>query len=110
MTALKNARAGVTYLSNQGVESPNFKVFQRVSIAVEALLQRGPGALEPPNESVERLVSHGPHMGIVPEHEKRERAVALVKAVETAAANGLSAQIARDPGSALERFSARPSW
>ena len=40
------------YLSVQGVESSNFKECQRVSIAVEALLQRVPGALELPDETV----------------------------------------------------------
>ena len=44
-------------LSVQGLESLNFKKYRRVSIAVEALLQRGPGAPEPPDEAVERLVS-----------------------------------------------------
>ena len=78
-------------LSVQGVESPNFKECRRVSIAEEALLQRDPGAPEPPDEAVERLVSRGPDVGMKPEQEERERAVALVKAVETAAANGLSA-------------------
>ena len=77
-------------LSVQGVESPNFKEYRRVSIAVEALLQRGPDAPESPDEVVERLVSRGPDMGMEPEQEERERAVALAKAVETVAANGLS--------------------
>ena len=44
-------------LSVEGVEPPNFKECRRVSIALEALLQRGPGASEPPDEAVERLVS-----------------------------------------------------
>ena len=39
--------------SVQGVESPNFRGCPRVSIAVEALLQHGPGAPEPPGEAVE---------------------------------------------------------
>ena len=78
-------------LSVQGVESPNFKGCRRVSIAVEALLQRGPGAPEPPNEAVERLISREPDMGMEPEQEKRERAVALAEPMETAVANGLSA-------------------
>ena len=65
-------------LSVQGVESPNFREYWRVRIVVEALLQRGPGASEPPDETVERLAS------LV--------AVALAKALETAAANGLSAE------------------
>ena len=76
-------------LSVQGVEPPNIKECRRVSIAVEALLQRGPGTPEPPNEAVERLISRGPDMGMEPEQEERERAVVLVKAVETAAVNGL---------------------
>ena len=46
-------------LSVQGVESSNFKECQRMSIAVEALLQHGPGAPEPPDEAVERLISRG---------------------------------------------------
>ena len=75
----------------QGVESPNFKGYRRVSIAVEALLQRGPGAPEPPDKAVEQLVSRGPDMGMEPEQEERECAVTLAKAVETAAANDLSA-------------------
>ena len=62
-----------------------------MSIAVETLLQRGPGAPEPLNEAVDRLVSRGPDMGMKSEQEERKRAVALAKAVETAAANGLSA-------------------
>ena len=64
-------------LSSQSVESPNFKECLRVSIAVEALLQRGLRALKPPDEAVERLVSREPDMGMEPEQEKRERAVAL---------------------------------
>ena len=79
------------YLPVQGVESPNFKECRRVSIVVEALLQRGPGAPEPPDEAVERLVPRGPDMGKKPEQEERERAVALAKTVKTAAENGLSA-------------------
>ena len=47
-------------LSVQGVESPNSKGFRRVSIAVEALLQGGPGAPGLPDEVVELLVSRGP--------------------------------------------------
>ena len=78
-------------LSVQGVELPNFKECRRVSIAVEALLQRSPGAPEPSDEALERLVSRGLDMGMEPEQEERERAVALAKAVETAAARGLSA-------------------
>ena len=78
-------------LSVQGVESTDFKKCWRVSIAVEALLQRDPGTPEPPDEAVERLISRGPDMGIEPEREQRERAVALAKAVGTAVANGLSA-------------------
>ena len=57
-----------------------------MSIAVEALPQRGPDAPEPPDEAVERLVSRGPDdVGMEPEQEEHERAVALAKAVETAA-------------------------
>ena len=100
-------------LSVQGVESPNFKECRWVSIAVDALLQRAPGAPEPPDEAVERLVSRGPDMGMELEQQERERAVALAKTVETAAANSLSVggwdKAAGDLGSALERFSARPS-
>ena len=86
----------------QGVESPNIKECQRVSIAVEALLQRGPGAPEPPDEAVVRLVSHGPDTGMEPE-QKCERAVALANAVETAAATvGRGwGEAVRNPGSAL---------
>ena len=51
----------------EGVESPNFKESRWVSIAVEALLQRGPGAPEPPDEAVERLVSRGPDIYMEPE-------------------------------------------
>ena len=47
----------------QGVESPNFKKCRRMSIAVEALLQRGPGAPEPSDEAVVPLVSSGPDIG-----------------------------------------------
>ena len=75
----------------QGVESPKFKKGRWVSIAVKALLQRGPGAPGPPDEAVERLVSRGPHKDVEPEQEEPECAVALAKAVETAMANGLSA-------------------
>ena len=85
MRALANARTSV-----QGVESPNFKECLRVSITVEALLQRGPGAPEPPDEAVERLVSRVPGMGMEPEQEESERAVALAKTVETVVANILS--------------------
>ena len=41
-------------LSVQGVESPNFNECRRASVAVEALLQRSPGAPEPPDEAVEQ--------------------------------------------------------
>ena len=56
----------------------------------------GPAAARPrcpdsPDEAVERLVSRGPDMSMEPELEERERAVTLAKAVETAAAKGLSA-------------------
>ena len=78
-------------LSVEGVESPNFKECRRVIIAVEVLLQRGPGAPEPPDEAVERLVSRGPDMGMEPEQGERERAVVLAKAVKTTAGNGLLA-------------------
>ena len=78
-------------LSVQGVESSNFKECRRVSIAMEALLQRGPGAPEPSDETVEWLVFRGPDMGMKPEQEEHEHPVALAKAVEIAAANGLSA-------------------
>ena len=44
-------------LSVQGAKSPNFKECRRVSITVEALLQRGPGAPEPPNEVVKWLLT-----------------------------------------------------
>ena len=37
---------------------------------MEALLQRGPCTLEPPDEPVERLVSRGLDMGIEVEQEK----------------------------------------
>ena len=65
-------------LPAQGVESPNFKECRRVGIAVETLLQRDPGALEPSGEAVERSVSRGPGMVLTPEQE------------ETVAANDLS--------------------
>ena len=55
------------------------------------LLQRGPGAPKLPDEAVEWLASCGPYMGMELEQEKREGAVALAKAVETAAADGLLA-------------------
>ena len=76
-------------------------------------MQRSPGAPEPPDEAVEGLVSRGPDMGMEPEQEERERAVALAKAVETAATNGLSAggeARLREILGLLKRFSARPSW
>ena len=41
--------------------------------------------------SVYRLISRGPDMEMEPEREKRERTVALAKAVETVVANSLSA-------------------
>ena len=51
--------------SLQVVESPNFKECRQVNIAVEALLQRGPRAPEPPDDAVvEWLVFRGPDMGI----------------------------------------------
>ena len=78
-------------LSVQGVETPYFKECRRVSIAVKFLLQRDPGSSEPPDEAIEQLVSSEPDVVMEPEQEERERAVASVKAVETAAANGLSA-------------------
>ena len=75
-------------LSVQGGESPNSKECRRVSTVVEALLKRGPAALEPPDEAVERLDSRGPDVGTEPEQEERERAITLAKAV---VANGWSA-------------------
>ena len=51
-------------LSLQGMESPNFKSYWQVRIAVEAQLHCGPGAPESPDEAVERLVSRGPAIGI----------------------------------------------
>ena len=77
--------------SLQGMESPNFKSYWQVRIAVEAQLQCGPGAPESPDEAVERLVSRGPDIGIYLEHEERDDAVALAKTVENAVTNGLSA-------------------
>ena len=52
-------------------------------------------------------------MGMEPEHKKRERAVALGKAVETAAANDVSAGVRR--GCARSRIGTgtlygAPSW
>ena len=79
--------------SAQGVESPNFKDCRRVSIAWKVQLQRGQGAPESPDQAIERLVSRGPDMRMEPEQEEREHAGALAKAVETAAANGLSAGV-----------------
>ena len=89
--------------SVQGAESPNFKECRRVSIVVGALLQRGPGAIELPDEAVERLVSRGSVMGVEPKQEDRERAVALVKPVRTAAANGFSAMDEAWLGEILDR-------
>ena len=80
--------------SVQGVESRNFNECRRESIALKALLQRGPGAPEPPDEAVNRLVSRkpgGPDMGMEPEQEEPERAIVLGMAAETSAANSLSA-------------------
>ena len=88
----------------QGVESPNFKECRRVTIAGKALLQCDPGALELPDEAVELLISRGPDMGIEPEQEERERAVAMAKVVETAAANGLSAGGGARPRKILDRY------
>ena len=78
-------------LSVQGVESSNSKEFWRANIAVEVLLQRGPGTPDTPNEAVERLVSREPDTGMEPEQEERERGVALAKAVEITAENSMSA-------------------
>ena len=66
-------------LSIQGVKSPNFKKCWRVSIPMEALLQRDPGAPETPDEVVERLVSRGLDIGMELEQQELERAVALAK-------------------------------
>ena len=79
--------------SVQVEESPNYNECRRVSIVVEALLQRDPGAPEPPVKTVERLVSGRPDMGTEPEQEERERAITLAKAVETATAYRLSAGV-----------------
>ena len=79
-------------LSVQGVKSPKFKNCRWMSTMVEALLQRGPGAPEPLDEAVERLVSRGRDMSMEPEQEERERGGKWFD------------------GSARERFSARPSW
>ena len=59
---------------------------------MEALLHRGPGDPEPPDDAVKRLLSRGPDMGMEPEQEERKHAVALARTVETAATNGLSAE------------------
>ena len=77
-------------LSVRGVESPNLIECRRVSIAVEALLQRGPGIPKASNEAVKRLVSRGSDMGIESEQEEHERTVSLAKVVETAAVNDFS--------------------
>ena len=47
---------------------------------------------ESPNKAVEQVASRGPDLGMEPEREEHERAVALTKAVQTAAANTLSAR------------------
>ena len=78
-------------LSVQGVKSPNFKECRRMNSAVEALLKRGSGAPEPPDEAVEQLVSGRSDMGTEPKQNEHECAVDFAKAVETAAANGVSA-------------------
>ena len=83
--------AGERNLSIQGLELLKFKECRRTGIAMEALLQRGPGGPELLDEAGERLVSRGTGMGMEPEQVERERTVDLVKAVETAAANGLLA-------------------
>ena len=75
----------------QGVESRSIKQCRRMSIAVEALPQPGPGAPKSPAEAVERMVSRGPDISLESEQKERERAVALAKAVETVATNSLSA-------------------
>ena len=67
-------------LSVKGVESPNFQECRRVSIPVETLLPRGPGAPESPDEANERLVSRRPDTSMEPEQDERKRAVALAKA------------------------------
>ena len=85
-----------------------------MSIAVGALLQHALGGPEPPHEAVERLVSGGPHMGMDPEQEGRERAVRLGQGSRDCDGGRFVdrgwGKTARDLGSALERFSARPSW
>ena len=62
-----------------------------MSIAVEALLQHDPGTPELPDETVERLVSHV-HDMVIALGQESECAPALTKAVETAVANGRSAE------------------
>ena len=82
-----------------------------MSIALEALLLRSPGAPKPPDEAIERLVSCGPDMGMEPEQEERERAVAVASAVEIAFKNNLSAGDEARLRKVFDlhgRFSARP--
>ena len=75
-----------------------------MSIALEALLQRGQGVPESPDEAVERLVSRGPDMGMEPEQQEHERAAALAKTADTVAANGLSAGGEARPREILDRY------
>ena len=100
-------------LSDHGVESSNFKEYRQVSIAVEALLQRGPDAPEPSDEANERLVSRGPDTYMEPEQKKCESAGALAKAGDCGGERFVErawGEAARDHGSAMKFFSARRSW
>ena len=81
--------------SVQVVESPNFKECRRVSIVVETVFRRGPGAPESLGDVGERLVSRGPDMDMESEQKERECALALAKEVETVATNGLLSKVWR---------------
>ena len=72
-----------------GVDTPEFRACRRVSLAVEALQDAG-ASEAPVDPSVERLVSRGPEMHMTPEEELVERRVALDRAVQAAADNGMS--------------------
>lgn len=60
-----------------------------MSLAVEALQDAG-ASEAPVDPSVERLVSRGPEMHMTPEEELVERRVALDRAVQATADNGMS--------------------
>lgn len=59
-----------------GVENPGYLSSRRMILSVSAF-QHGRDLEPEPDETVEKLLSRGPEMFMAPDHEFRERRVAL---------------------------------